>query len=170
MYLVQMLLPVYDNEGQPFDAKLFAAVRRELVERWGGVTTFTRAPGSGAWTEPDGSVVRDDIFIYEVMVEHLDRPWWRTYREETRRRFRQDELVVRVTNFGRRIPAEALDKLFEPLAQAKAAGAPGDRRASGLGLGLFIARTIVLGHGGSLGVESSEQAGTVFAARFPRRS
>lgn len=81
-----------------------------------------------------------------------------------------DELVVRVTNFGRRIPAEALDTLFEPLAQARAAGAPGDRRASGLGLGLFIARTIVLGHGGSLGVESSEQAGTVFAARFPRRS
>lgn len=97
MYLVQLLLPVYDNDDRPFDAQLFADVRRELVEQWGGVTTFTRAPASGAWTEPDGSVVRDDIFIYEVMVERLDRSWWRAYCEQLRRRFSQEELVVRAT-------------------------------------------------------------------------
>jgi signal transduction histidine kinase len=43
-----------------------------------------------------------------------------------------------------------------------------DRRSTSLGLGLFIARTIVMGHGGVLEVESSEEAGTVFTARLPR--
>jgi signal transduction histidine kinase len=43
-----------------------------------------------------------------------------------------------------------------------------ERRADSLGLGLFIARNIVLGHGGTLEVESSDAAGTVFTARLPR--
>lgn len=97
MHLVQLLLPVYDNEGRAFETELFARVRRELTERFGGVTAYTRAPASGAWTEADGRVVRDDIFIYEVMLERLDRDWWRSYREELRRAFRQDELVIRIT-------------------------------------------------------------------------
>jgi hypothetical protein len=97
MHLVQLLLPVYDNDGRPFETELFARVRRELTERFGGVTAYTRAPASGAWTEPDGRVVRDDIFIYEVMLEQLDRDWWRKYREDLRRAFRQDELVIRIT-------------------------------------------------------------------------
>lgn len=97
MYLVQLLLPVYDNEDRPFDAELFADVRRELIARFGGVTTYTRAPAGGAWTEPDGSIARDDIFLYEVMVERLDHAWWRSYRERLREAFRQEQLVVRAS-------------------------------------------------------------------------
>jgi len=40
--------------------------------------------------------------------------------------------------------------------------------ASGLGLGLYIAREIVAMHGGTIVAESSEAAGTVFSARLPR--
>jgi hypothetical protein len=38
MYLVQILLPVYDNDGRPFPASSYADVRRELTERFGGLT------------------------------------------------------------------------------------------------------------------------------------
>lgn len=35
-YLVQLILPGYDNEGTPIERQLFVEVRRELTERFGG--------------------------------------------------------------------------------------------------------------------------------------
>ena len=80
-----------------------------------------------------------------------------------------DVISVRVKNYGSPIPVDALQVIFNPLVQVPAASGPGDRRSTSLGLGLFIARSIVVGHGGTLKVESSERAGTVFTACFPRR-
>jgi hypothetical protein len=40
-------------------------------------------------------VARDEMVMVEVMVDALDRPWWRGYRHELEQRFRQSELVVR---------------------------------------------------------------------------
>jgi len=78
-----------------------------------------------------------------------------------------DAISVQVTNYGPAIPADALQVIFNPLVQVPTTG---DERNSGsLGLGLFIARNIVQGHGGTLEVESSDAGGTVFTARLPRR-
>jgi signal transduction histidine kinase len=80
-----------------------------------------------------------------------------------------DSVSVEVKNYGPPIPADALQVIFNPLVQVpRAASGPDDARSTSLGLGLFIARNIVLGHGGTLEVESSEDAGTVFTARLPR--
>ncbi len=84
MHLVQLLLPRYDQ-----------AVGRELTERFGGVTAYARAPAKGEWKPAPGETVRDDIVVYEVMVDELDRAWWAAYRGELERRFQQEELVVR---------------------------------------------------------------------------
>jgi hypothetical protein len=94
MHLVQILLPLYAADGERLPQDLFGAVRRELVDRFGGLTAYSRAPAKGLW-EDDGGVAHDDIVVYEVMVEELDRPWWASYRQELTRRFRQQELVVR---------------------------------------------------------------------------
>jgi hypothetical protein len=40
-------------------------------------------------------VKRDDVVVLEVMTETLDRAWWRDYRREPERLFRQDQMVVR---------------------------------------------------------------------------
>jgi hypothetical protein len=40
-------------------------------------------------------VARDEMVMVEVMVDALDGSWWREYRHELERRFRQSELVVR---------------------------------------------------------------------------
>ena len=57
-----------------------------------------RAPAKGLWSE-DGDnhnkVVRDDIAVYEVMADALDRPWWADYRATLAQRFEQQELVIR---------------------------------------------------------------------------
>ncbi len=49
MHLVQILLPLADNRGRPFPAAMLGDVRRELTERFGGLTAFTRAPAEGFW-------------------------------------------------------------------------------------------------------------------------
>jgi hypothetical protein len=100
MHLVEVLLPLRDNEGEPFGQALFAEVREELVERFGGLTAFTRSPAEGLWDE-GGERSRDEIVVLEVMAETLDRDWWRTYRETLERRFRQDEVVIRASEVER---------------------------------------------------------------------
>ncbi len=101
MHLIQLLLPLYDNEGRRFERAEFDGVQDELTERFGGVTAYLRSPARGAWKEDDGDVARDDIVIFEVMAERLDREWWRGYRERLARRFRQEELVVRALGIER---------------------------------------------------------------------
>src|SRR5688572_6721038 len=94
MHLVQLLLPLNNNAGKPLARELFIEVRNELVERFGGMTGYTRAPVRGLWQDND-QTVHDDLVIYEVMVEPLDIGWWRQYRARLERRFEQSELVVR---------------------------------------------------------------------------
>lgn len=95
MHLVQLLLPLYDPQGRRFPADKFAAVRRELTERFGGVTAYVRSPAEGLWQDAEGDLQRDDVVIHEVMVEALDREWWAGYRERLRASFAQEALVVR---------------------------------------------------------------------------
>jgi hypothetical protein len=95
MYLVQILLPVYDNEGHAFEPVDYAQLRSELADRFGGVTAYTRAPARGVWKGDSGETTRDDIVIFEVMTGELDRAWWSAFRRELERRFRQESVIVR---------------------------------------------------------------------------
>ncbi len=96
MHLVQVLLPVLDNSGQPLPAELYHTVRDELAERFGGLTAYTRAPAEGLWKEESAAKTsRDDIVVYEVMTPQLDAAWWRGYRKDLEGRFRQQQVIVR---------------------------------------------------------------------------
>jgi hypothetical protein len=95
MHLVQLLLPLTDNDGHPFPGAHFDAVRDELTARFGGLTAYTRAPAVGLWGEGGGAPARDDIVVYEVMVEALDRGWWSELRGRLERRFAQEAIVIR---------------------------------------------------------------------------
>ena len=82
---------------------------------------------------------------------------------------KKDVVVLKITNSGNPIPTDALSAIFEPLVQAPSASAdPHQRSKTSLGLGLFIAREIVLGHEGTITAESSAASGTVFTIRLPR--
>lgn len=96
MFLVQILLPLYDNDGRALARDRYDTVFRTLTERFGGVTAFTRAPAEGAWKEPGGGGVnRDRVVVFEVMVERLDHDWWGAYRRQLEADFRQEKIVIR---------------------------------------------------------------------------
>jgi signal transduction histidine kinase len=82
-----------------------------------------------------------------------------------------DKVTVQVRNFGRPIPPDQLQVIFDPLVQIPQAAAGEGGVASGnLGLGLYIAHEIVRMHGGTIAAESSDREGTIFSARLPRTS
>ena len=76
------------------------------------------------------------------------------------------DVVVTVHNRGVPILPESHEAIFEPLVR-RASRATGD--ANGIGLGLFIARTIVASHEGRLSVTSSQTDGTTMTVRLPRK-
>ena len=95
MYLVQVLLPVSDNCREPLPAELYRDVALELTEQFGGLTAYTRAPAEGLWRNEEARTSRDEIVVYEVMVEDLDLGWWQSYRTSLEARFRQERVIVR---------------------------------------------------------------------------
>lgn len=93
--MFQLFLPVYDNDVNAFPAGHFASVRDELTERFGGLTSYARAPAHGVWEEGDGVPVHDDLIVHEVMAEAFDREWWKDYRARLERQFVQGEVLIR---------------------------------------------------------------------------
>ncbi|WP_144958891.1 hypothetical protein [Pseudomonas oryzihabitans] len=95
MYLIQLLLPLNDNDGQRLPGALFQEVREELVARFGGLTAFSRAPVEGLCQDEAERVEDDELLVYEVMTEALDRAWWADYRRQLETAFRQREILIR---------------------------------------------------------------------------
>jgi hypothetical protein len=101
MHVVEIFLPLRRNDGSQQPRERFGKVRRTLIDRFGGLTAFTRAPAEGLWESDDGDVDRDSIVIFEVMADALDRGWWAAYRADLERLFEQDELVIRASSVDR---------------------------------------------------------------------
>ena len=97
MHVIEIFLPLKRHDGGEQPRALFGEVRRELIERFGGLTAFTRAPAEGLWEDPDGSIDRDQIVIFEVMVDRLDRAWWGDFRRRLETMFEQEAIVIRAT-------------------------------------------------------------------------
>ena len=78
-----------------------------------------------------------------------------------------NSVVLSVHNVGAPIPSESVGRIFEPLQR----GAPdSDRAARSVGLGLYIVKSIVTAHRGTIEVHSAHADGTTFTVRLPRRA
>ena len=69
-------------------------------------------------------------------------------------------IEIAVSDTGKGIPAEEVDKIFDPFYTTKPPG-------EGTGLGLAISLRIVEGFGGSIDVQSTEGKGSTFTIRLP---
>jgi signal transduction histidine kinase len=69
-------------------------------------------------------------------------------------------IVIRISDSGPGIPHEFVTRIFDPFFTTKGPG-------QGIGLGLTIARRIVLNYGGVIDVETHEDKGTSFILTFP---
>lgn len=74
------------------------------------------------------------------------------------------DAVLRVTDQGMGVPLEVQKKLFSKFFRAENAR---KQRPDGTGIGLYLARKIIVGHGGSLVFDSKEGKGSTFGFRLP---
>jgi hypothetical protein len=93
-YLVELLLPRQTGNGEPVAMDGFEQLLAELTAKFGGVTSFVRAPGKGLWRS-GGKVERDSIAVIEVMTAEIDPAYWAKLRERLEKELAQDEIVVR---------------------------------------------------------------------------
>jgi len=70
-----------------------------------------------------------------------------------------DDVLVEIADDGQGIPADVQSRIFEPFFTTKQVG-------EGTGLGLDVARRIVIGHRGAIAVRSQPGA-TVFSVTIP---
>jgi len=76
------------------------------------------------------------------------------------------DVVIEVADDGAGIPEELLPRIFDAFTQGRQGL---DRKQGGLGLGLAIARQLIVGHGGSIEARSAGSGrGTTMVVRLPR--
>jgi signal transduction histidine kinase len=77
-------------------------------------------------------------------------------------------MLVSVEDEGPGIRAEMRERVFEKFFRAMRDGDVGDRKSPGTGMGLAIARGIVLAHGGRIWIEDPEgHPGVKFVVALP---
>ena len=76
-----------------------------------------------------------------------------------------DLVSVRVSDTGSGIPAEHIQRIYDPFFTTKTA--PKEGQSRGTGLGLSVTYGIIQEHAGKIRVESTPGAGTTFALDFP---
>jgi hypothetical protein len=59
--LIQLLLPMVKAAASTSDMAPLAQTRRELADRFKGLTAYVRSPAKGLWTAPDGHREHDDV-------------------------------------------------------------------------------------------------------------
>jgi len=100
--LYQLYLPLNYNDGRPIEEDKFSLTRKELITRFGGLTTTPPGFPLQGWWQSAGTVVRDDIVLWTVLTQRVENDFFNTYRELLEERFSQEEIRIVM------VPAEAL--------------------------------------------------------------
>ncbi len=76
-------------------------------------------------------------------------------------------LVVTITDEGPGIPEERMEEMFEPFTRLETSRS---QETGGYGLGLSIARDVIHGHGGQIGLSNRADGGLIVTVSLPRRA
>ncbi len=99
MFLIQVLVPLFDPQGKQFGKSIFNDIREGFLKKFGGVTIYASSIAEGLWKDDLGKVDHDQLIVFEVMTESLNRKWWKNYRQKLEQSLLQDEIVIRVVEF-----------------------------------------------------------------------
>jgi PAS domain S-box-containing protein len=140
--------------GDVADAAL--AVAEQELETQGRRVAIVRAYAA------DDTVTMDSEQIYGVVL-NLVRNAWQAIHDAGEITVEiaggADSVILRVRDTGCGMTPGVRERLFSPFFTTK---------ETGTGLGLSIVRKIVLAHGGTIEVESTQDAGTTFTVTLPR--
>lgn len=116
----------------------------------------------GEWDEPKLNQVLSNLLGNAVQHGSQDSEIIVTARKV------KDGVELTVHNEGPAIPEKLLPKLFDQFVQEKSGKVGSESKSGSMGLGLYIAKEIVVAHGGTITANSSEAEGTTFFACLPQ--
>ena len=96
MFVVELFLPLEKPDGSAVPGEVFERIKRELTDRFGGVTAHLQSPAEGAWKPEAADIIHDRIAIFEVMIEDVDTEWWRDYRHRLEAELDQHRILARL--------------------------------------------------------------------------
>ena len=126
------------------------------------IETKHTGSGAGAWDPDRLAQVLSNLLGNALQYSPPDSPVGVVSRGV------EDGVVLEVHNEGTPIPPEQQPRIFEPL--ERGVERPEDRGGRSIGLGLYIVRSIVQAHGGTVEVRSTTEEGTTFTVRLPRHT
>ena len=91
---LKLLQPRQTGNGEPVAMEWFEQLLAEMTWKFGGVTSFVRAPGQGLW-QSGGKVEEDNIAVIEIMTTEIDSAYWAILRKRLEQELSQEEIVVR---------------------------------------------------------------------------
>ena len=98
-------------------------------------------------------------YVFMNLIDNALRAVGSSGRVEVRAARESDDFVFEVADSGPGVPEDRRRWIFEPFATT--------RSTDGTGLGLYIARKVVIDHGGDISVSTSSLGGALFRVRIP---
>lgn len=94
MRLIQLLVPLNDNDNNRFPKEVFIGIKEQLLDKFKGVTAFSQSPAEGLWN--DGTdVQKDQIILYEIMTEDINKEWWESFVRDLEHNLKQEKILLR---------------------------------------------------------------------------
>lgn len=99
-YRFDIYLPLKYNDGTDIEPEKFQETRRELVDKFGGLTwigNIGRPAILGFWREEE-KIFQDenDLFVIYTEREEVYKEYFRQYKEVLKQRFKQREIFIAV--------------------------------------------------------------------------
>lgn len=90
-----ILIPLTDNDGEPFPSSIWHQLQESLLTLAGGYSE--EGPVSGAWRDQNGRVYRDKSLRYTVSLNSWTQfPEWLRLVDDLRKLYRQEALYIEV--------------------------------------------------------------------------
>lgn len=126
------------------------------------VRIFFDASGVSVWADPDRIFQTLNNLISNAIKFSFSGSEIRI----TARKLDENEAIIEVSDQGRGVPADKLEKIFDRFHQVDASDS---RALGGTGLGLAICRSIVAQHGGRIWATSNPGKGTTLHFTLPTK-
>ncbi|HEY9639912.1 MAG TPA: ATP-binding protein [Coleofasciculaceae cyanobacterium] len=128
-----------------------------------GITLVTQAEDIAIWADADYILqTLTNLLSNAIKFSHPGGTVWLTATPSTAPPC--PEVIFRVRDQGKGIPADQLERIFERFQQVNVSDS---RKKGGTGLGLTICRKIIEQHNGKIWAESTPEQGSTFAFTLP---
>lgn len=90
----ELYVPLHYNDGQPIEPEKLAALKRRLVEEFGGLTHFPQE-NEGLW-KLGQHTFRDRIVIYRVLATDYPKAehFFTKLKEDLKRDWQQEDVLI----------------------------------------------------------------------------